>query len=104
MPAFWCVIRVKRLLDRAKRFCDVLKVNADSRPRREPSTHGIHENIGRLEMRSRFRMTPAPPLESRECVLFLGGAPDLDQRMLRRSFSRRLHARRFTGLLLVLRR
>jgi hypothetical protein len=55
-------------------------------------------------MRRNFWVARCPAFESGKRILFALRAADLDQRMLRRTAPRRLHARRFIGSFLVLRR
>jgi hypothetical protein len=55
----------------------VLQVDADARPRRGSAAHGVNENVCRLQMRCRVRMTRFPPLESRERIIFSQRAGDL---------------------------
>ena len=55
-------------------------------------------------MRYDFGMTRLPAFESGKRILLALRAADLDQRMLRRPAPGRLHARRFIGSFLVLRR
>ena len=85
MPALWRVVRIERFLHWAQGFGYVLKVDADPRPGREPSAHGIDEHIGRLKMGRGLWMACTPPLESGERLVFRRGAADFDERMLRRS-------------------
>src|SRR6185503_3910850 len=66
--------------------------------------HRVDEDVRRLEMRRRLRMSSTPALETRERILLAMRASDLDQWMNRHAPPRRLHARRFARLLLVLRR
>ena len=66
--------------------------------------HRVDQHVGRLQVRRRIGMTRAPSLETRERIVFLFRAADFDQRMLRHATRRRLDARGFVGLLLVVRR
>ena len=60
----------------------LLKIDADSRPGREPSAHGVDEHVGEVKMGRGIWMPSTPPLEPGERVLFLRGAGDFDERML----------------------
>ena len=61
------------------------RVDADAGPGGEPSSHGIDEHVGRLQMRRSLRMTLLPPFEACQRVVFLSRASDLNERMFGRS-------------------
>ena len=103
-PALWSVIRIQCFLDRTQCVWDVLKVDANPRPRREPTAHRVDEYVGRFEMGRSVGMTGAPALQPGEGILFLDRPANLDQRMLRSALSGGLDTRRLPCLLLVLRR
>src|ERR1043166_1958503 len=84
---------------------DVLQVEPDSVPRRGPSPHLIDEHVCRLEELGDARMPLLPLRKSRERLLLILPVTHFDQRKLRNPARLGwLHAGRFAGLLLVVRR
>ena len=79
------LIRIERFLRRPQFNRHVLQVHADARPGMKPAAHGVDEHIGRSQMRCRFGMPGAPPVEPRERGVFAVRPADFDQRMLRRA-------------------
>ena len=94
----------ERFLIRPQLLGHVLKIHSDARPGGRPSAHRVHEDIRRLEMGGRLGMARLPALEPGQRVLLVPGAPDLDERVLRRAAPRWRHARGLIGLLPVVRR
>ena len=103
-PAANFFVRIECFLGRTQFFGHVLQVDPNARPGVKPSSHRIDEHVGWLEMRRGLRVARAPALETGKCVLLLFRAPDLDERARRYPSARRLHARRFIRLLLIVRR
>jgi len=60
----------------------VLQVQANPRPGVKPSTHRVHQDVRVLQMCRGVRVPGLPSLQTREGLVFLLGARDLDQRML----------------------
>ena len=103
-PAANFFVRIECFLGRTQFLGHVLQVDANARPRVKPPAHRIDEHVRWLKMRGSLRMACTPSLEPRKRVVLLLGAPDLDERALRYPSARRLHARRFIRLLLIVRR
>ena len=60
------VVGIERLLGRAQSLRDMLEVDADARPGGRTAAHGIDQDVRRLEVRRRLRVTrpssaPGPP-------------------------------------------
>jgi hypothetical protein len=75
------LVGIERFLRRAQRLRHVLQVDADAGPGAKASAHGVDEDVGRLQVRSRLRVARLPSFEAGERVFFFRRAADLDQRM-----------------------
>ena len=75
----------------------MLQIHADARPGVEASAHRVHQNIGRLQVPRRIGMTCAPSFETRQRIVLLFSATDLDERMLRDTTLRWLDASGLVG-------
>jgi hypothetical protein len=62
LPIVRLIVGIERFLLRPQVLRNVLEVHADSRPRVKPSTHGIHEYVGRLKMPRRVGVPRFPTL------------------------------------------
>src|SRR5262249_3433640 len=108
------VRRVGRFLRGTQPWGHVLESRAHAGPGRVATAHGIDQDVARLEVPGRVRMTRLPALEPGERVVLAGSAADLDERLravssarrrraIRTSRARGLHARRLAFLLGVVR-
>ena len=79
------IVWIERFLLGPELLRDVLKVDANPRPRMKAAAHRIHEHVGRFEMRIRVWVTDPSAFETCERVRFLASAADFEQRVHRRT-------------------
>src|SRR3954451_19693227 len=73
-PTFGASVRIECLLDRPQIIRNVLEIHAHPGPGRKPPTHRIDEDVGRLEVSGRVRMSRPPALQPCERVFFFLGS------------------------------
>ena len=81
----------------------MFEVHSDARPGFEATTHTIDEDVRGLEVRGRLWMARLPFLETAKRIFLLRRPGDLDERFCRLPSPGRLHTRRLTRLLSVMR-
>ena len=77
----WVVIDFEWLLFGPHLSRDMLKVDADTSPRRVPTPHRVGQDIGRLQVLNYVVVTTLPALETCAGLVFLRGPSDLDERL-----------------------
>jgi hypothetical protein len=98
------IVWIQGFLPGALGLRDVLQVEPDAGPRVKTSPHRIDEHVRFREVRGRLRVPRAPAIKTGHCIVLALRTADLNQRILRLTAPRRLHALGFPRLLPVVRR